>query len=343
MGGWWRPAGPAATGGGGRGAGGTDDLRCATGGSALRILFITATRIGDAVLSTGLLNHLLRTHPHAKVVVACGPAAEGVFARMPNRAWTIPLEKRPFRLHWWDLWRQVAGSRWDLVVDLRASGLAWTVRAKRRVVMRGGRRPGHRLAQLGALMGLDPPPLPVAWFAPADARRAAALLPGDGPWLALGPTANWDRKVWPAERFVALANALSAPDGALAGARVAVLGGPGAAERAMAAPVLGALGGRAVDLVGNLSLPEAAAVLARCALFVGNDSGLMHLSAATGTPTLGLFGPSPADHYAPAGPRAAAAVAPGSPDLDSMPNLSLEAALSAAERLLAAPAPAAAA
>ncbi len=310
----------------------------------MRILFITATRIGDAVLSTGLLNHLLRAHAHAKVVVVCGPAAEGVFARMPNRAWTIPLEKRPFRLHWWDLWRQVAGSRWDLVVDLRASGLAWTVRAKRRVVMRGGRRPGHRLAQLGALMGLDPPPLPVAWFAPADAWRAAALLPGDGPWLALGPTANWDRKVWPAERFVALADALSAPGRPLAGARVAVLGGPGAAERAMATPVLAALGGRAVDLVGALSLPEAAAALARCALFVGNDSGLMHLSAAAGTPTLGLFGPSPADHYAPAGPRAAAAVAPGSPGLDSMPNLTLEAALGAAERLLAASAaPAAAA
>ncbi len=318
---------------------------CATAPTALRILFITATRIGDAVLSTGLLNHLLRAHPHAKVVVACGPAAEGVFARMPNRAWTIPLEKRPFRLHWLELWRQVAGSRWDLVVDLRASGFAWAIRARRRVVMRGGRRPGHRLAQLGALMGLDPPPLPVAWFAPADARRAEALLPGDGPWLALGPTANWNRKVWPPERFVSLAEALSAPGGPLAGAKVAVLGGPGAAERAMAAPVLAALGGggRAVDLVGNLSLPEAAAVLARCALFVGNDSGLMHLSAATGAPTLGLFGPSPADHYAPAGPRAAAVVAPGSPGLDSMPNLTLDAALGAAERLLAAPASAAAA
>ena len=41
----------------------------------MRILFVTSTRIGDAVLSTGLLNHLLRAHPHAKVVVACGPAA----------------------------------------------------------------------------------------------------------------------------------------------------------------------------------------------------------------------------------------------------------------------------
>jgi heptosyltransferase III len=214
------------------------------------------------------------------------------------------------------------------------------VRAKRRYVMRGGRQPGHRLAHLGALLGLDPPPLPVAWFGPAERARAAALLPGDGVWIGLGPTANWDRKVWPAERFVALYRALTAPGAPLEGARAAVLGGPGAQERALAAPVLAALVEDAVDLVGGLALPEVAAVLARCALFVGNDSGLMHLSAATGTPTLGLFGPSPVEAYAPAGRRTATAVAPGSPGLDSMPGLTLDAALAAAERLLAAPVPA---
>ena len=87
----------------------------------MRILFITSTRIGDAVLSTGLLDHLIRTYPQAKLVVACGPVAEGVFARMPNRAWTIVLAKRRFRAHWWELWREVAGQRWDIVVDLRRS------------------------------------------------------------------------------------------------------------------------------------------------------------------------------------------------------------------------------
>ncbi|WP_135467273.1 glycosyltransferase family 9 protein [Crenalkalicoccus roseus] len=307
----------------------------------MRILFITATRIGDAVLSTGLLDHLIRAHPAAKVVVACGPAAEGVFARMPNRAWTIVLEKRRFRLHWLDLWRQVAGQRWDLVVDLRASAFAYTLRAGRRVVARGGRQPGHRLRHLGALLGLDPPPLPVAWFGPADAARAAALLGGEGgAWIGLGPTANWARKVWPAERFVALYRALAGPDGPLPGARAVLLGGAGAEEAAMAAPVREALGARALDLTGRLSLPEAAAVLARCALFVGNDSGLMHLAAAAGAPTLGLFGPTSAEEYAPAGRRAAFVAAPGSPAPDSLPGLTVEAARAAAERLLAQPVPA---
>ncbi|MCO6417211.1 glycosyltransferase family 9 protein [Siccirubricoccus sp. KC 17139] len=302
----------------------------------MRILFISSTRIGDAVLSTGLLDHLIHRHPGAEVVVACGPAAEGVFARMPNRVRTILLRKHRWKLHWLRLWRQVAGTRWDLVVDLRASAFAFTVWAGRRVVMRGGRHPGHRLAQLGALLGLAPPPLPVAWTAPEDRARAAALLPGGGAWIGLGPTANWAGKVWPPERFVALFEALTGPAGPLPGARAAVLGGPGAMERDMAAPVLAALGGRAVDLVGRLALPEAAAVLARCALFVGNDSGLMHLSAAAGTPTLGLFGPSRVEEYGPSGPRAAAAVAPDSPALGSMAGLTLETALAAAQGLLAA-------
>ena len=58
---------------------------------------------------------------------------------------------------------------------------------------------------------------------------------------------------------------------------------------------------RCIDLVGETELPVAAAVLRRCAFFVGNDSGLMHMSAAVGTPTLGLFGPSRTTHYAPWG------------------------------------------
>jgi heptosyltransferase-3 len=291
----------------------------------MRILFVTSSRIGDAVLSTGLLDHLIRTYPDPRITVACGPVAEGVFLRMPCLERLVLVEKRPYGRHWLGLWARAVGHRWDLVVDIRASALGWLVPARRRAVMR--KRPGHKTAQLGAILGLDPPPLPVAWTAPEDRARAAALLPAGAPVLALGPTANWRGKVWPAERFVALARGLLA--GPMAGARVAVLAGPGTEERTLAAPVLAALP-EAVDLAGRVTLPEAAAVLERSALFVGNDSGLMHLAAAAGAPTLGLFGPTPAAEYAPAGPRAAVAVAPGA----RMEDLSVAAALAAAAGLI---------
>ena len=155
-------------------------------------------------------------------------------------------------------------------------------------------------------------------------RRTASRAAAGG----TRPDRQLDAKVWPAERFVALFRALAA--GPLPGAVPLVLAGPGAAERAMAAPVLAALP-EAIDLVGRLSLPEVAACLARAALFVGHDSGLMHLAAAAGAPTLGLFGPTPADEYAPAGRHSAVVIAMGR----EMADLPVERAFATAERLIA--------
>jgi len=77
-------------------------------------------------------------------------------------------------------------------------------------------------------------------------------------------------------------------------------------ERELAQPVLAAFPStRRIDLIGRVDLLTAAAVLRRCAMFIGNDTGLMHIAAASGTPTLGLFGPSPAAQYAPWGPQTA--------------------------------------
>src|SRR5208282_4700812 len=140
----------------------------------MRILFVTSNRLGDAILSTGLLDHLLRTYPDCRITVVCGPVAAELFARMPNRERIIVLDKRRWSLHWPRLWAIAVRRRWDKVVDIRGSGLAWMVRASRRAVMRP--RPGHKLAQLAAVLGLDPPPLPVVWFSPEDAARADVLL-----------------------------------------------------------------------------------------------------------------------------------------------------------------------
>jgi ADP-heptose:LPS heptosyltransferase len=119
----------------------------------------------------------------------------------------------------------------------------------------------------------------------------------------MAPNANWVGKTWPAERFAKVARDLLGPDGPLAGGRLMVLGGP--ADRRDAVPVLSAVPReRVIDLVGREDLLVLFAALRRARLFIGGDSGLMHMAAAAGAPTLGLFGPSDERLYAPWGPLA---------------------------------------
>jgi lipopolysaccharide export system permease protein len=272
----------------------------------MRILFVTATRIGDAVLSTGLLGHLVERYPGAQITIAAGPPALPLFEAVPGLERLILLAKRPLALHWLELYRAVAARRWDLVVDLRGSALAYLLWTRERRVLAKRNSAEHKVRQLARLFALDPPPAPRVWLAPHHEEQALALVPPGEPVLAIGPAANWRGKEWRAERFAELALRLIAPNGPLAGARVAVLAA--AHERGQAAPLLAALPpARRIDLVGRVDLLTAAAILRRAALFIGNDTGLMHLAAAAGAPTLGLFGPSPIEHYAPWGPCTAIA------------------------------------
>ncbi|MEQ8354351.1 MAG: glycosyltransferase family 9 protein [Kiloniellaceae bacterium] len=310
----------------------------------MRLLFITATRIGDAVLSTGLLGRLIDEHPGIEVTVAVGRLSAPLFAAVPGLERILVIDKQRFNRHWLDLWRRAAFNYWDMVVDLRGSAIAYLIPARRRHVI-GKRRPGrHRVEELGDLVGASSPPAPRLWLTAAARARAAERLPGGPPVLAVAPAANWQGKTWPAERFAELALRLTAADGILPGGRIAVFAAP--QEREQAATLLRAAGPRGLDGTACGGLPEVAACLERAAFFVGNDSGLMHLAAAAGTPTLGLFGPSPEARYRPWGPKAAFVRTPesfeeltGAPGFDFaakacfMESLSVDAVEAAARRL----------
>jgi len=176
----------------------------------MHILFVTATRIGDAVLSTGLLSYLIDRHPTARLTIATGPVAAPLFEAVPQLERLEVIEKLRWSAHWLPFYAAVASRRWALVVDLRGSALAWLLWAGERRVMAKGDIREHRVRQLGRLFQLDPPPSPRLWTAPHHERAASALIPPGAPVLAIGPAANWRGKEWRAERFAALAQRLTA-------------------------------------------------------------------------------------------------------------------------------------
>ena len=171
-----------------------------------------------------------------------------------------------------------------------------------------------------------------------------------GPILAVGPAANWIGKVWPIERFTQTAAQLLDKDGPMAGGRLLILGGP-EDTRMVEELRMASARGRTIDLTGKVDLLTAYACLKRASLFIGNDSGLMHIAAAAGTPTVGLFGPSDERRYAPWGEHTVAVRGPRSfdqflaidPELSQairhMSDLPVATVLKAAKDLLARVAP----
>ncbi len=118
---------------------------------------------------------------------------------------------------------------------------------------------------------------------------------GDQLVVAIHPGSGSTAKNWPAERFAAVAQYLARERGP----RILLLSGP--ADASAVGKVRQALDGQECIMLHNLSLHRLAAILARCQAYLGNDSGVSHLAAAVGVPTVAIFGPTDADVWAPRG------------------------------------------
>jgi len=138
---------------------------------------------------------------------------------------------------------------------------------------------------------------PAVRLVPEEIDRARHFLQQEGlarDMVAISPGASHDLKRWPAEHFARLCRYVVEA----LGAGVLVFCGPGEAK------LLHELGERTRDLpqmkiVQNLHLRQVAALFSQCRLYLGNDSGLMHLAAAVGTPVVIIFGPTVPHLYLP--------------------------------------------
>ena len=122
----------------------------------MNILFITSTRLGDGVLSTGALAHFIRQYPDADITVACGPLVAGIFEQAPRVTRVIALQKEPYAMHWKKLWMETVGTEWDIVVDLRNSLMSRMIRAKKRYIWSKSDNKRHKIEQIADVIGVSP-------------------------------------------------------------------------------------------------------------------------------------------------------------------------------------------
>ena len=269
-----------------------------------KILLITLSNIGDAVMTLPVLEALHKTWPLATIDIVTDARASQLFTHCPYAGEIVLKDKQAGWRGIVALVTQLRRTHYDLVVDLRTDGLTLLLRARHRLTRRGSRPLGYHAVErhFGVIsQHIETSNIPAAHIRLSKAEHRFADkqlsgLPGQR-WLALGPGARWQPKCWPVLHFRALVNQIHENFDA-----VILLGDT--TEIAVCQDIEDKLPLPVINLAGKTGLLQAAAVLAPAQLFVGNDSGLGHIAAATGTPTVTLFGPGDPARYHPWHPQA---------------------------------------
>ncbi len=288
-----------------------------------RFLITRLSAIGDCILTMPLAVALREAFPRALIAWA----VEGVAGTMIERHGAVDLAIRlPRRFARWPrtLWRlrqQLRSLKFDVAIDpqslTKSSIVAWLSGARRRI---GFSRPvgreispwlnnelvacrsRHVVDRYLELLGpLDAAAGPVRFDFPRDEtseakiRMAIANLGLGSRFAVLNPGAGWESKRWPAQRFAAVASEL---DRRWRLPSLVVWAGP--QERVWADQIVAAAS-KAAFLAPPTTLLELAEVLRMAELFVGSDTGPLHMAAAVGTPCVGIYGPTRPEECGPYG------------------------------------------
>ena len=293
--------------------------------AAPHILIVRLSAIGDVVHGLPVLNALRDAVPQAHLAWLVEGRAVDLLRghRALDELIVVPRRwlKSPGEV--WKLWRRLRASRFDVTIDLQGlskSAIAARLSgARRRLGFDGadGREISRwfnnelilptaehvidrNLEMLGSLVNgprvvrFDLPE------SPADAAFACQVrseLGLTGAYSVINPGAGWPSKLWPPDRFAAVARHL----GQARSLSTLVVWG-GAQERTWAEQIVAASAGHA-RLAPPTTLCQLASLVRGARLFVGSDTGPLHIAVAVGTSCVGLFGPMPAGRNGPYGPQ----------------------------------------
>ncbi len=266
----------------------------------MKILFIGNTRLGDAILSTSILNYL--DNKNNKITVICSSLSKEIYSSFTAVEKLIVLKKKKRSLHWLDAYLYLEKARWDLVVDLRNSVLSRLIRKKKIFRYKQRSISRHKVEEYCDLMNLDlmkSLEIPTKEVYKRNIEKIIKNYKINFPILAIAPSTNWQRKNWPLENFSDLIKRLFKKEEKCF-ASIVLLGNKG--EKKDCERLKKSLSCFDVyNFAGTFSILEILALLNKCKLYIGNDSGLTHLAATSKSKTLALFGPSRNDIYRPWG------------------------------------------
>ena len=286
------------------------------------VLIIKLRYIGDVLLATPTVRAIKAARQDVRVTMMVNRGTEDVLSGNPDMDEIVILDKGSLAAQW----RFIAGlrrRRFDTVIDLtdgdRSAFLSWISGAPVRIGFNDEHRwrgrcytqviqpvPGMRHRIDRDLEVLKPINIQAGskdlqlWLTPEEEDSADQLLDQLGVQrsqsiVMLQPGARYWFKAWPPERFAELANRLMSQYGCQ------VLIGGSDQDIDLAQQIQQMAKSRPIIMAGRTTIKQFAAIAKKSALFVGSDSGAMHIASAVSTPVVALFGPSSPREWGPRG------------------------------------------
>ena len=268
------------------------------------ILIISSNRLGDSIISSGL-HQFFKKDSTNKVTLVCGKVPSELFMHCKNIDHLIPLNKRKFAYHWFLLWFKLIFIRWEYIIDLRGTGISLFLLSKNKYIYKKKKyqtKTNHKVEEItksitGKIINPSIKVNSMLNFKDDNVREIQRLRKNHK-LIMIAPTANWIGKIWPSERFLKLVNILHKQS--YFSKSLFLFVGP-ANEKYLVRNILKKKKNYILDLFGKFTLIEIFFIMKHCNLFIGNDSGLMHMAALANIKTFGLFGPSDKFKYKPWG------------------------------------------
>ena len=259
-----------------------------------KILVFSFSFIGDAVLSTAVIQPLRAHFPDAHIAFLVGSRAFGLFATAPHIDATIVHDNQGKHAGWkgrLHLIETLRFHKYDIVVNLRDSLTARCIGAKHWGMVPGDSN-RHAVTRYLAVLqryGVDATDARPHLQLRAEEQTTAHGFLMDAGWtserllIGIHPGGNWKYKLWNAENYAHVASTLAKR----LDATILLFAGP--YERELQIQVAEMMDNPPI-LVATENLRHLAALISACDVYIGNDTGPMHIAAAVDTPVVALFG-----------------------------------------------------
>jgi heptosyltransferase-3 len=264
-----------------------------------KFLFITLSNIGDAIMTTPVLEFVHNKNPDFEVDIVCDQKSQAVFKNCPYINQIIIKNKKEGLYGVLKLIQILRKNKYEIAIDLRTNFLLYFINAKKKFFPKKNNKihsvEKHFLALNNNHRSI---PRPRIWLSKSDSLKAKKILGNSKKRiLAIGIGANSVHKIWPVTNFLYLSHLLKKNFDL-----IVLLGNSKDAE--FADKFMNNTNLKVINLCGKLSLNETSSIMNLSDFFIGNDSGLGHIASALELPSFTLFDREDARRYHPWGKKA---------------------------------------